>query len=46
MADDTLDERENANAWVQFGLRLGVQSLLHPFEYSKILIQVRCLHFF
>ena len=41
MADERSDERENANAWVHFGMRLGVQSLLHPFEYSKVLIQVR-----
>lgn len=27
--------------WVRFGLKLGVQSVLHPFEYSKVLIQVR-----
>jgi hypothetical protein len=35
-----IDDRENANEWVKFGLRLAVQSALHPFEYGKVLIQV------
>lgn len=34
------DERENVNEWMRFGLKLAVQSALHPFEYSKVLIQV------
>ncbi|CRK93857.1 CLUMA_CG007384, isoform A [Clunio marinus] len=34
------EERENVNEWVRFGLRLGVQSLLHPLEYAKVLIQI------
>lgn len=34
------DPNSNVNDWVRFGLKLGVQSLLHPFEYSKVLIQV------
>lgn len=34
------DPNSNVNEWVRFGLKLGVQSLLHPFEYSKVLIQV------
>lgn len=34
------EDQENANEWVRFGMKLGVQSLLHPFEYSKVLIQV------
>jgi len=40
MAEANSDEREHASAWVNFGMRLGVQSLLHPFEYSKVLIQI------
>lgn len=35
------DDREYVNEWVRFGMKLGVQSLLHPFEYSKVLIQVK-----
>lgn len=34
------DERENVNEWARFAMKLGVQSILHPFEYSKVLIQV------
>lgn len=26
--------------WVRFGLRLGVTTALHPFEYAKVLMQV------
>ena len=33
-------ENENANEWIRFGMKLAAQSLLHPFEYSKILMQV------
>lgn len=39
--DDRERDRENVNEWIRFGMKLGVQSLLHPFEYSKVLIQVR-----
>lgn len=35
------DDRENISEWLRFGMKLGIQSLLHPFEYSKVLIQVR-----
>jgi mitochondrial carrier len=41
MAFEQNDDRDNANEWIRFGMKLGVQSLLHPFEYSKVLIQVR-----
>ena len=34
------DDKENVNEWVRFGMKLAVQSVLHPFEYSKVLIQV------
>lgn len=33
-------DREPRREWLQFGLRLGVSSALHPFEYAKVLIQV------
>lgn len=26
--------------WVRVGMKLAVQSVLHPIEYSKVLIQV------
>lgn len=26
--------------WLRYGLRLGVSSALHPFEYAKVLIQL------
>lgn len=29
-----------ANEWIKFGMRLGVSSALHPFEYAKVLMQV------
>lgn len=29
------------NEWATFGFRLGVSAALHPFEYAKVLIQVR-----
>lgn len=28
------------NEWIRFGLRLGVSSILHPFEYAKVLMQI------
>jgi len=40
MAEARSDEREHTSAWINFGMRVGVQSLLHPFEYSKVLIQI------
>jgi hypothetical protein len=38
--NDQFDDRENVNEWIRFGMKLAVQSVLHPFEYSKVLIQV------
>lgn len=38
---EQIDERENVNEWVRFGMKLTFQSLLHPLEFSKVLIQVR-----
>ncbi|XP_055378790.1 mitochondrial carrier homolog 2 [Condylostylus longicornis] len=36
-----INEQEiQANQWVKFGLRLAVSAALHPFEYSKVLIQL------
>lgn len=29
-----------AQQWINFGMRLGVSSALHPFEYAKVLIQL------
>lgn len=39
-ASEQNEERENVNEWVRFGLKLAVQSALHPLEYSKVLIQI------
>lgn len=39
-ADYTRNEETEVNSWVRFGLRLGVSAALHPFEYSKTLIQI------
>nr|XP_016934288.1 mitochondrial carrier homolog 2 [Drosophila suzukii]XP_016934289.1 mitochondrial carrier homolog 2 [Drosophila suzukii] len=33
-------EETEVNGWIRFGLRLGVSAALHPFEYSKTLIQL------
>lgn len=33
-------ESQAVNEWIRFGLRLGVSAALHPFEYSKVLIQL------
>lgn len=41
LAFERSDDHENVNEWIRFGMKLGIQSLLHPFEYSKVLIQVR-----
>ncbi|XP_055621313.1 mitochondrial carrier homolog 2 [Toxorhynchites rutilus septentrionalis] len=29
-----------ANQWIRFGLRLGVTTALHPFDYAKVLMQI------
>lgn len=42
----TMMEREDneseyeVNEWIRFGLRLGVSTALHPFEYAKVLMQI------
>ncbi|XP_001352469.2 mitochondrial carrier homolog 2 [Drosophila pseudoobscura] len=40
--DGALSRTENTevNSWIKFGMRLGVSAALHPFEYSKTLIQL------
>ncbi|XP_030560712.1 mitochondrial carrier homolog 2 [Drosophila novamexicana] len=38
--DYTRNEETEVNSWIRFGLRLGVSAALHPFEYSKALIQI------
>lgn len=38
---EQIDDKENANEWIRFATKLAVQSVLHPLEYSKVLIQVR-----
>lgn len=49
MAQQRNGEDDHANEWIRFGMKLAVQSVLHPFEYSKVLIQVEiekfCLPF-
>lgn len=42
--DDNETEYE-VNEWMRFGLRLGVSTALHPFEYAKVLMQVSCKTF-
>lgn len=42
----TLEENTQVNEWIRFGLKLGVSSALHPFEYAKVLIQVRIFLYF
>jgi len=39
-ADYTRSEDTEVNGWIKFGMRLGVSAALHPFEYSKTLIQI------
>ncbi|XP_022226701.1 mitochondrial carrier homolog 2 [Drosophila obscura] len=34
------NEDTEVNSWIKFGMRLGVSAALHPFEYSKTLIQL------
>lgn len=38
--DYSRNEETEVNGWIKFGLRLGVSAALHPFEYSKALIQI------
>lgn len=33
-------EDTQANRLIKFGMALGVRAAIHPFEYSKVLIQV------
>ncbi|XP_055607143.1 mitochondrial carrier homolog 2-like [Uranotaenia lowii] len=33
-------EYDQDNEWIRFGLRLGVTTALHPFEYAKVLMQI------
>ncbi|XP_034103452.1 mitochondrial carrier homolog 2 [Drosophila nasuta] len=39
-SDYSRNEETEVNGWIRFGLRLGVSAALHPFEYSKTLIQI------
>lgn len=41
MAERRDVEDTQENRLIKFGMRLGVSAALHPFEYSKVLIQVR-----
>ncbi|ALC44077.1 Mtch [Drosophila busckii] len=34
------DSNSDVNEWIRFGMRLGISAALHPFEYSKTLIQI------
>lgn len=34
------DDDKPVKEWVRVGMKLAVQSVLHPIEYSKVLIQV------
>lgn len=46
MAERQDVEETQTNRLIKLGMRLGVSAALHPFEYSKVLIQVRTLLFF
>lgn len=34
------EEKEQINDWIRFGMKIAIQGILHPIEYSKVLIQV------
>lgn len=38
--DEENQQNREVSEWMRFGLRLGVSAALHPFEYSKVLIQL------
>ncbi|XP_030375502.1 mitochondrial carrier homolog 2 [Scaptodrosophila lebanonensis] len=38
--DTVRNEDTEVNGWIRFGFRLGVSAALHPFDYSKTLIQL------
>ncbi|EDV99061.1 mitochondrial carrier homolog 2 [Drosophila grimshawi] len=38
--DNAANAETEANRWAKFGMRLAVSAALHPFEYSKTLIQI------
>lgn len=40
LADYSRNEETEVNGWIRFAMRLGVSAALHPFEYSKTLIQI------
>lgn len=40
MFDGPTEETTPAQQWISFGMRLGVQAALHPFQYAKVLIQL------
>lgn len=37
---DGNESEYEVNEWIRFGLRLGVSTALHPFEYAKVLMQI------
>lgn len=39
--DVSQNEDTQTNRLIKFGMRLGVSAALHPFEYAKVLIQVK-----
>ncbi|TMW47813.1 hypothetical protein DOY81_007113 [Sarcophaga bullata] len=38
--DEENQQNKDVSEWMRFGMRLGVSAALHPFEYSKVLIQL------
>ncbi|KNC34673.1 hypothetical protein FF38_09124 [Lucilia cuprina] len=38
--EDENQHNKEVSEWIRFGMRLGVSAALHPFEYSKVLIQL------
>lgn len=39
--DEELKKEARVQNYINFGMRTAVSSALHPFEYAKVLIQVR-----
>lgn len=42
--EPTEEEINMQNQWMSFGSRVAIRIALHPFEYAKVLIQVRFHH--
>lgn len=45
MSSPEEQQQQEFNEWIRFAMKLAVQSALHPFEYSKVLIQVSVIDY-